>query len=173
MLSGPSGVEVLQTAPLAPGDVALDSISYDTAGDVLLSGRGEDSGFVRVYLDNTPVSTSRIRADGRWRVVLPEVDTGTYTLRVDQIDAGGAVTARVESPFLRESAAALEAASAEAEGPITSVIVQPGNTLWGISKGRYGAGLDYVRIFEANRDRIRDPDLIYPGQLFDLPESAD
>lgn len=173
MLSGPRGVEVLQTAPLSPGDVALDSISYDTEGDVLLSGRGEDSGFVRVYLDNTPVSTSRIRADGRWRVVLPEVDTGTYTLRVDQIDAGGAVTARVESPFLRESAEALEAAAAEAQGPITSVIVQPGNTLWGISKGRYGDGLDYVRIFDANRDRIRDPDLIYPGQLFDLPDGAE
>ncbi|MBN7786201.1 LysM peptidoglycan-binding domain-containing protein [Ponticoccus gilvus] len=172
LVSGPSGVEVLQTAPLSPGDVALDSISYDAEGDVLLSGRGEDTGFVRVYLDNTPVSTSRIREDGRWRIVLPEIDTGTYTLRVDQLDAQGAVTARVESPFLRESAEALEAATALAQGPITSVIVQPGNTLWGISKGRYGDGLDYVRIYEANRDRIRDPDLIYPGQLFDLPETG-
>jgi nucleoid-associated protein YgaU len=27
----------------------------------------------------------------------------------------------------------------------------------------------YVRVFNANRDRIRDPDLIYPGQVFDLP----
>ena len=171
LVSGPRGVEVLQTAPLSPGDVALDSISYDAEGDVLLSGRGEDTGFVRVYLDNTPVSTSRIREDGRWRIVLPEIDTGTYTLRVDQLDAQGAVTARVESPFLRESAEALEAATALAQGPITSVIVQPGNTLWGISKGRYGDGLDYVRIYEANRDRIRDPDLIYPGQLFDLPET--
>ncbi|MEN9062210.1 LysM peptidoglycan-binding domain-containing protein [Ponticoccus litoralis] len=171
LVSGPSGVEVLQTAPLSPGDVALDSISYDAEGDVLLSGRGEDTGFVRVYLDNTPVSTSRIREDGRWRIVLPEIDTGTYTLRVDQLDAQGAVTARVESPFLRESAEALETATALAQGPITSVIVQPGNTLWGISKGRYGDGLDYLRIYEANRDRIRDPDLIYPGQLFELPET--
>ena len=30
----------------------------------------------------------------------------------------------------------------------------------------------YVRIFEANRDQIRDPDWIYPGQVFSLPESA-
>ncbi len=50
------------------------------------------------------------------------------------------------------------------------VTVQPGNTLWGIASDRYGAGVLYVRVFEANRDRIRDPDLIYPGQVFALPE---
>jgi len=50
------------------------------------------------------------------------------------------------------------------------VTVQPGNTLWGIASEQYGAGLLYVRVFEANRDRIRDPDLIYPGQVFTVPE---
>jgi len=50
------------------------------------------------------------------------------------------------------------------------VTVQPGNTLWGIATQQYGEGLLFVRVFEANRDRIRDPDLIYPGQVFTLPE---
>ncbi|CUH80030.1 Nucleoid-associated protein YgaU, contains BON and LysM domains [Tropicibacter naphthalenivorans] len=171
LLNGPDGIEVLQTAPLAPGEVALDSISYDARGEVLLSGRGGEAGFVRVYLDNRPVTTSRIRDDGRWRLELPQVDTGTYTLRVDQIDEAGQVVARVESPFLRESAEVLEAA--QIDGPITSITVQPGHTLWGISRDRYGDGLDYVRVFNANRDRIRDPDLIYPGQIFDLPERGE
>lgn len=49
------------------------------------------------------------------------------------------------------------------------VTVQPGNTLWGIASESYGAGVLYVRLFEANRDRIEDPDLIYPGQVFSLP----
>ena len=39
-----------------------------------------------------------------------------------------------------------------------------------IVRKRYGDGLLYVRVFEANRDKIKDPDLIYPGQLFDLPD---
>ena len=170
LISGPQGVEALQTAPIGPSDVALDSISYDTEGEVLLAGRGQDSAFVRVYLDNTPVTTSRIRDDGRWRLQLPEVDTGTYTLRVDQLNEAGQVIARVESPFLREDPAVLEELAA-AGGPINEVIVQPGNTLWAISRARYGEGIEYVRIFEANRDRIRDPDLIYPGQIFDLPDT--
>lgn len=50
------------------------------------------------------------------------------------------------------------------------VTVQPGNTLWAISRAQYGDGVLYVRVFEANRSQIRDPDLIYPGQVFTLPE---
>jgi len=169
LISSPDGVEVLQASPLSQGEVALDSISYDAEGEVLLSGRGEEAAYVRVYLDNTPVTTSQITEDGKWRIELPEVDTGTYTLRVDQVNEAGAVTARVESPFLRESPAVLEAARGDGQGPIRSITVQPGNTLWGISRSRYGRGMAYVNVFEANKDRIRDPDLIYPGQIFDLP----
>ena len=49
------------------------------------------------------------------------------------------------------------------------VTVQPGYTLWGIASRNYGDGLNYVRIFDANRDHIRNPDLIYPGQIFTVP----
>ncbi|HSF63961.1 MAG TPA: LysM peptidoglycan-binding domain-containing protein, partial [Paracoccaceae bacterium] len=53
------------------------------------------------------------------------------------------------------------------------VTVQPGFTLWGIAQDRFGSGFLYVQVFEANRDQIRDPDLIYPGQVFTLPQAAD
>lgn len=55
--------------------------------------------------------------------------------------------------------------------PVT-VTVQPGFTLWGIAQERYGDGVLYVQVFEANRDKIRNPDLIYPGQVFSVPEAA-
>ncbi|MCH2096041.1 MAG: LysM peptidoglycan-binding domain-containing protein, partial [Rhodobacteraceae bacterium] len=179
LLSDKTGVRVLQ-APSAPGiapqvltSVALDAITYDDTGDVALSGRGSgrSAGFVRVYLDNKPITTSRIRADGSWKADLPEVDTGVYTLRVDQVDDTGDVTSRVESPFKRESREALaEVRDDERRSPIKAVTVQPGDTLWAISRERYGDGILYVRVFQANRDRIRDPDLIYPGQIFALPK---
>lgn len=51
-----------------------------------------------------------------------------------------------------------------------SVTVQPGFTLWRIAREQLGDGLLYVKVFDNNRDRIRDPDLIYPGQVFALPE---
>ncbi|MDU8912573.1 LysM peptidoglycan-binding domain-containing protein [Aestuariicoccus sp. MJ-SS9] len=176
IVSRPGGVDVLQAPqgpggqPVAQSQLNIGAITYDADGEVALSGRGGGTDFVRVYLDNRPVATVRIGRDGTWRTELPEVDTGTYTLRVDQVDASGTVVARAESPFLRESPEALAEAAGAVAGPLTAVTVQPGNTLWAIARDRYGEGIAYVRVFEANRDSIRDPDLIYPGQIFTLPD---
>jgi len=49
------------------------------------------------------------------------------------------------------------------------VVVQPGNNLWNIARVLYGRGVRYTTIYEANREQIRDPDLIYPGQVFKAP----
>lgn len=49
------------------------------------------------------------------------------------------------------------------------ITVQPGFTLWAIARDNYGDGLLYLRVYEANKDQIRDPDLIYPGQVFAVP----
>ena len=63
------------------------------------------------------------------------------------------------------------AAQQPAVPPVSLITVQPGHTLWAISRDRYGAGELYVVIYRANRSQIRDPDLIYPGQIFSLPEN--
>lgn len=175
ILSTEAGVNVLQTGQAVPellDQIALDAITYEDAGSVALSGRGIAAEFVRIYLDNQPIITTEIGTDGQWRAELPEVDTGTYTLRVDAVDASGDVISRVESPFRREDPVVLAQAADRAEGPsvIKVVTVQPGNTLWAIARDRYGEGPAYVKVFEANRDRIRDPDLIYPGQVFSIPD---
>lgn len=57
---------------------------------------------------------------------------------------------------------------AAAAAPVT-VTVQPGFTLWAIAKGQFGDGVMYVQVYEANKDKIVDPDLIYPGQVFTIP----
>ncbi|MFB0952675.1 MAG: LysM peptidoglycan-binding domain-containing protein, partial [Rhodospirillales bacterium] len=51
----------------------------------------------------------------------------------------------------------------------TYVLVQPGNSLWRIARRVYGSGFSYSQIFEANKDRIGDPDMIFPGQVFEVP----
>ena len=170
LLSSEAGIEVMQPqTPLAQDQIAIDTISYDEQGAVALAGRGRGAASVRVYLDNRPLITTRIAADGRWQAALPDVATGTYTLRVDQIDDAGEVTARAESPFRRESAEVL-AAAADPAVAVRAVTVQPGHMLWAIARTRYGQGIDYVKVFEANRSQIRNPDLIYPGQVFDIPD---
>jgi len=48
-------------------------------------------------------------------------------------------------------------------------VVQPGDTLWAIAKKYYGNGAQYTKIFNANRDKIKNPNLIYPGQKLVIP----
>ena len=66
-----------------------------------------------------------------------------------------------------ETAALVE--TAPAATPLVSVTVQPGFTLWGIAQDQMGDGVMYVQVFDANRDKIKNPDLIYPGQVLTVP----
>ena len=47
--------------------------------------------------------------------------------------------------------------------------VQKGDTLWKIAKQFYGNGSQYPKIVSANSDKIKNPNLIYPGQTFSIP----
>ncbi|MEE3100037.1 MAG: LysM peptidoglycan-binding domain-containing protein, partial [Pseudomonadota bacterium] len=162
-------VTVLDPAALGTArGVTLDSVTYSQAGEVVLTGRGTPARTARVYADGARQADAVIGQGGAWRVQLASLDRpGHYLLRVDEIDDAGRVASRVESPFQRESAGAVTQAFAEGR-----VVVQPGANLWRIAQARYGAGMSYTLIYAANRDRIRDPDLIYPGQVFDLPEAG-
>ncbi|NOD77386.1 MULTISPECIES: LysM peptidoglycan-binding domain-containing protein [unclassified Ruegeria] len=178
--SGEEGVELVQPPVVRdtpPEQVALDTIGYSETGDVQLTGRVQDGTAIRLYLNNRLVADLAPEQDGSWRSDLEGIDPGVYTLRVDAVNTDGTVLSRVETPFKREPLDVLQAATgtAQADTPqatpaIRSVTVQQGDTLWAISRDRFGDGVLYVRLFEANRDLIRDPDLIYPGQIFTIPE---
>ncbi|WP_340290265.1 Ig-like domain-containing protein [Sulfitobacter pontiacus] len=170
--SDADGVELLPgTAPEVTDRIALDTITYSDEGEVRLAGRAQaQASSVRVYLDNRSVGALEVDPQGRWRGDIEDIKTGIYTLRVDELDQGGDVISRVETPFKRESPEVLARATADNDGPIKAVTVQEGATLWAIARERYGDPTLYVRVFAANRSSIRDPDLIYPGQVFDLPD---
>jgi LysM repeat protein len=51
----------------------------------------------------------------------------------------------------------------------TTYTVVKGDTLWAIAKKYYGNGAKYTKIYEANKDKIKNPNLIYPGQVFTIP----
>jgi nucleoid-associated protein YgaU len=163
-------VQVLGPAPgTGAGNVSIDAVVYDARGEVAISGRSATGGAdIQIYLDNQPVLRARAAADGNWQAQLDGIERGVYRLRVDELDTQAQVTSRAEIPFERVT----PDIAREASGP-QALVVQPGNTLWGMSKQEYGDGLRYMRIFEANRDQIRNPDLIYPGQVFVVPRPAE
>jgi hypothetical protein len=166
-----AGARVLQTPgsaekPLLPGQVSIDVVEYSGAGDVVISGRAAPGANIQAYVDNKPAGQTRTSERGTYSVTLDSsVPPGTHQLRIDTIDGAGKVVARAETQFTRSEIAAAQMGTRR-------ILVQPGNSLWRIAQRTYGAGLRYTVIFEANREQIRDPDLIYPGQIFVVPPQA-
>lgn len=160
--------EVLQD-PREPdpafGPLALEAIDYDDTGSVIFSGRAEPRRIVQLFADSQPVGQTTSDDAGRWTLTAT-IAPGRYTLQVIQLGENGRPAYAIELPF--ERAAPGEIALRE-----DRVVVQPGNSLWRIARRVYGTGFQYTVIYEANADQIRDPDLIYPGQVFDLPQTDD
>ncbi len=171
------GVEVISNEPLenvSQAQVKLSSISYSEAGEVTLAGLGLAGSALRVYVDATLAGEGRVGEDGRWVMVLSDVAEGLYVLRVDQLDENGSVISRIETPFKREFPEIAVGPGGSSGlvgtgGAPVSVTVQPGGNLWTLARIHYGSGVLYTQIFTANSDLIRDPDLIFPGQVLAIP----
>lgn len=158
--------EVLQN-PRDPdaglGPLTLDTIDYDDSGSVIFTGHAEPQRVVQIFANSQPVGQTTSDDDGRWSLAASNMMAGVYTLHIVQLDENGRPVFAIELPFERASANQVELRDGK-------VIVQPGNSLWRISRRAYGRGAQYTIIFEANADQIRDPDLIYPGQIFVVPD---
>jgi hypothetical protein len=144
--------------------LTLDIVDYDEIGWLRLLGQANSGNEVVVYLNNTAIGSVGVSTEGDWELRPDDaVEPGLYTLRVDEL-ANTNVVARIELPFSRAA-------------PLTDlknedyIIVQPGNSLWRISRRVLGEGTMFSVIYEANKEQIRNADLIYPGQVFAIPKT--
>jgi hypothetical protein len=183
--------------PMA-GAVVVESVEIEPGGKFHASGRTHPGGAVRLYLNETFVASVTAGADGRFAVTINEgVAPGSYRVRLDEVEPNsGAVRARAEVPFnvpdtmvtasvpAQPNAAAQQPQLAAAvatvlpDGGSPSTVVVPkittttvsrGDSLWRLSRYTYGVGTRYAVIYKANREQIRNPNLIHPGQIFVLP----
>ena len=150
-------------APSKAQGLALSAVDYDQQGDIRFSGSAKPSAPVRVYVDNKPVGEASTDGAGQWTLTPPvAMPPGVHQLRVDEIARGGQVEHRVELPFQRTIAPVSGLSPGQ-------MVVQPGSNLWRIARQTYGAGARYTVIYLANKEQIRDPNRIYPGQIFAMP----
>jgi nucleoid-associated protein YgaU len=164
--------------------VVVAAVEADTAGSVYIAGTATTDETVRVYLDDKPLGDAKPSPSGTWLVqTTRDLPAGNYTVRADQVDAGGAVIARSEVPFVREvdvatlkpagTAGAGEAgATLSGQMPMETVIIKHGDNLWRIARGTWGKGIRWSTIYQANTDQIRNPHWIYPGQVFIMPKGS-
>ena len=155
------------------------------AQTLYVAGEAAPGTMVRIYADEEFVGQAEAGEAGNWLLEAQrDIPVGEVTLRADAVasDVLNPV-AQAELPFIRYAdGVVLEpvaVASADGQEPVSVsanvpppafIIIRRGDNLWHISRRNYGRGIRYHAIFEANQDRIRDPDLIYPGQVFVVPE---
>lgn len=152
---------------VSTGPLSLETVDYDDEGAVIFAGRATPGNRVRVFANGAIVGETSANPDGRWSMRAAEtLAPGVYDLQIDMLSVDGQVVAVIALPFERVAPEDIQLGEGR-------VIVQPGNSLWRIARRVYGEGLRYTVIYRANQDQIRDPDLIYPGQVFSTPSQGD
>ena len=146
------------------GDLAMSTLDYDDAGHVTVTGLATPGVVVRVYINDNLVAEGAAGSDGRWKLTPPDpLAPGKHTLRLDRLASDGKPVARLELPFDR-------VVVAPGTKDSRRLIVVRGDNLWNIARAHYGVGYHHTVIYGANKEQIRNPDLIYPGQVFSLPK---
>jgi len=189
-----SEAKVLDLRP----SVSIKTAEVVEPGGFFASGLAAAGAQVRLYLNGSLLAEVLAGKDGHWSMKVGKgLIPGQYAVRADQVDGKGQVLARAEVLFLykNEQKLADKTASPEAQpestastpevsasgkttsakpenavvAEIQTTTVERGNNLWRISRHTLGRGTRYTEIYAANSTQIRDPKLIYPGQVFVIP----
>ena len=145
--------------------LSFDALTYTPEEYIKLSGKSQPGSRVEVYFEGRRVGWAITDEDGYWSITLEKlVESGDYVLRFNQYIDGQLISS-IDTPVTQPDKTIMESINEN------TYVVQPGNSLWRISRRYYGRGIMYTLIFKANSSQINDPDLIYPGQIFDIPNS--
>jgi nucleoid-associated protein YgaU len=202
------------SAPASAAEIttAVEAVDIEPNGKVHVSGHAHPGAEVRLYLNDSFVTSVTAGPDGHLAVTINEgVAPGKYRVRLDELASkSGAVRARAEVPLNvpdrmttasispssvstaapqsaapqnaatqapQQLAASSSTASADKTAPaaevvvpkVTTMTVVRGDSLWRLSRNSLGSGERYALIFKANKQQIRNPNLIYPGQILVVP----
>lgn len=171
--------------------IVVEAVEIDGA-KVFVAGRADAGRKVRIYANEILLGEALTSPDGHFLVEASrDLPVGEYTIRVDGLDSADSdkVVVRASVPFQREPGETISAVAPSETGQggaqtdqssapklehaDGSVIIRRGDTLWQISRRIYGHGTRYSTIYLANQQQISDPNRIWPGQVFKLPQETD
>ena len=169
------------TVDLMRNGERLDRATADSSGQFVMVPPHLPAGSYELSLSaKLPDGTVALSKQGV-TITVKEADasTGSIAPRAEAAPPAAAPVAKPEEAAAAPPRQAMAAASATDDGAsapksgtassATTRVVTRGDSLWRISRIAYGAGEQYAIVYRANRDRIRDPNLIHPGQVLVVP----
>ena len=151
--------------------IQIRSLSWENKSILRLSGFAGGGKAMRAYFDDQFIASIPLNKLGsdlkthRWSMVTeaPMQANKNYSLRAELLDQNDEV---IKVSKLKISAETLEIGNDGSD----MMVIHKGDALWRIAYRTYGKGVRYVDIFKRNNARITNPDLIYPDQIFAIPD---
>ena len=152
-----------QDAPMMPA-IAPRSLSWKAGGELVIAGVSRGGVRVDAVADGVPFGAGATMTDGGWQLAgTVDMTKSTRKMLFTLRDADDVAIATYELPVTtRDLSQGLDGSR--------MVIVQRGDALWRIAYSSYGEGIRYVDIVRRNASAIDDPDLIFPNQIFAVPQ---
>jgi nucleoid-associated protein YgaU len=166
-VKGPS--MILREAGIDPSGIKFQ---FGSDGTITVTGEVADEAR-RARIEEVLQGVDQIKmVDNQLVIKVPESvlasESGTVT-----VGGGSGPEISAAEVASEETPPAEEASPEPTEAADSSTYtVQSGDTLWKIAEEAYGSGGEYMKIFEANRDQLDNPDLIRPGQVLKIPPKA-
>src|SRR6266404_4967581 len=171
-----SGQFVMVPPRLPPGDYELTLRSRQPDGKQATSKQS-----VVVALDEVESNSGAVRSRAEVPFNVPETVVANGSVLDQAVGSSQAYQPSQRQDIAVSQQPHSTAATPLSDGGSPSAVVVPkiattvvsrGDSLWRISRVTYGAGMRYAVVYKANRDQIRNPNRIYPGQIFVLPMKA-
>lgn len=155
-----------------PPEIAIGTLSWSDNNQLRIKGRSNGGVGVSGSFAGNTFRDIAFKEDGdeagNWSalVSVPDLKKGRALIETNLLDLDGSIvlTSQVELDL-----AQLEIGLDGSE----MVIIRKGDMLWRIAYRTYGSGIRYLDIVKRNARQINNPDLIYPAQVFALPETQD
>ena len=145
--------------------IAILAITHDTkVGQLVLSGRAHNGVQINAGFTGKETSSTKIIND-EWNLSIP----GKLIAGKQKIFA---VLLGKDGKVLSENSIIISGKIIQNANGKTFVVVQKGDALWNIAYQRLGVGNRYIDIVKLNKNKITNPDLIYPKQLFIIPNQV-
>ena len=144
--------------------ITLDFLSYSPPGLVIISGRTIPNTEIEIFKSAEFFGNTKSNENGIWKFIIKKNDYSNEEI---------SIKAKINDETLiltyNENEIQKRFKKTNFEFYDDRIIVQKGNSLWSIARKTLGGGLFYTEIYKNNLGKIKNPNLIYPGQVFNIP----
>ena len=144
--------------------ITLDFLSYSPSGLIILSGRTISNTEIEILNSTEVLGKTKSDENGVWKFIVKKNDYSN-----EEISIKTKINEEILMLTYDQTEIQKRFKKTNFEFYDDRIVVQKGNSLWRIARKTLGGGVFYTEIYKNNLTKIKNPNLIYPGQVFNIP----